>query len=304
MGRRGLPQRLGDRAARQARSADVRPDSQRLLGSFLRDSRLGYLHCRPHLGYVGCLKRTSHSSATNWVVSAYPNTNFERGGLPRDIGIQMMLAEWLFVETTADVRQRSSGPSTRSRYELIGIAPLLRKLLLDGTSLVDTVRRVRPEVPVEFRIMPWNAPAADDHAETLPVRRILRLGGPELVGGPDDRALTSVREFVSSRVGQVDGLELTVRDVVRYYAHIEGGVHFGEPKDLVQATLSSVAPLLLGHTTGQIEILAHIGLVVVDALTPLCNSILMSPTIDRRMHRINEAGFYGNHWTADHFGQP
>jgi hypothetical protein len=215
----------------------------------------------------------------------------------------MMLAEWLFVETIADVRQRSSGPSTRSRYELLGIAPLLRKLLLDGTSLVDTVQTARPEVPVEFRIRPWNAPAADDHAGTLPGRWILRLGGPELVGGPDDHALTSVREFISSRVGHVDGLELTVRDVVRYYAHVEGGVHFGEPKDLVQATLRSMAPLLLGHTTGQIEILAHIGLVVVDALTPLCNSILMSPTIDRRMHRINEAGFYGNHWTADHFEQ-
>ena len=129
------------------------------------------------------------------IVSAYLNTNSEWGGLARDIGIQMMLAEWLFVETIADVRQRSNGPSTRSRYELLGIAPLIRKLLLDGTSLVDTVQTARPEVPVEFRIRPWNVPAADDHAETLPGRWILRLGGPELVGGPDDHALTSVQEF-------------------------------------------------------------------------------------------------------------
>lgn len=221
--------------------------------------------------------------------------------MARDIGIQMMMAEWLFVETVADVRQRSSGLSTRSRYELLGIAPLLRKLLLDGTSLVDTVRAARPEVPVEFRIRPWNAPATDDHAETLPW--LFRLGGPELVGGPADRALTSVGEFISSRVGLVDGLDLTVRDVVRYYAHIEGGVHFGEPREPIQATLKSVAPLFLGHSTGQIRILAHIGRVVVDALAPLCNSILRSPTIDLNMHRINEAGHYSNHWTADHFGQ-
>lgn len=42
-------------------------------------------------------------------------------------------------------------PGGRSRYELLGIAPLLRKLLLDGTSLVDTVRARRSDVTIEFR---------------------------------------------------------------------------------------------------------------------------------------------------------
>lgn len=42
--------------------------------------------------------------------------------MARDIGAQMILAEWLFVETVADVRRRSEEPSVRSRYELLGIA--------------------------------------------------------------------------------------------------------------------------------------------------------------------------------------
>jgi hypothetical protein len=58
--------------------------------------------------------------------------------MTRDIGAQMMLAEWLFVETVSDVRRRSEDPGSRSRYELLRIAPLLRKLLLDGSTLVDT----------------------------------------------------------------------------------------------------------------------------------------------------------------------
>lgn len=50
-----------------------------------------------------------------------------------------MLAEWLFVETIADVRQRSEDPGVRSRYEQLGIAPLLRKLLIDAIPLLNTV---------------------------------------------------------------------------------------------------------------------------------------------------------------------
>lgn len=51
-----------------------------------------------------------------------------------EIGPEMMLAEWLSLESVADVRRRSHEPSARSRNELLGIAPLLRKLLLDVRS--------------------------------------------------------------------------------------------------------------------------------------------------------------------------
>ena len=89
--------------------------------------------------------------------------------------------------------------------------------------------------------------------------------------------------------------------MVPYYANVECGVHLGKPQEAEQATLSSMAPLLLGHTTGQIEILAHIDQIVVNALTPLCDSILMSLTIDRRLRHLNEADFYDGHWPADKF---
>ena len=42
-------------------------------------------------------------------------------------------------------------------------------------------------------------------------------------------------------------------------------------------------------------------MIVVDALTPLCESILASPLIDTRMHRLNDRGFFDGHWTADHY---
>lgn len=216
-----------------------------------------------------------------------------------DIGPEMMLAEWLFVETVADVRRRSRDPGARGRYELLGIAPLLRKLLIDARPLLNTVRAARPDVPTGFRIRQWSAP--DEGRDDTGLPYLLRLGGPELVGGPEDPALPMLQQFIGARVGLVQGRPLIVREVVKYYANVEGGVHFGVPKEKADHVLSEIAPVLLGRSTGQIEILAHLGAIVVDALTPLCESILASPLIESRIHRHNDRGFYDGHWTGDHY---
>ena len=215
------------------------------------------------------------------------------------IGPEMMLAEWLFVETLDDVRRRSQDPGARSRYELLGIAPLLRKLLIDGRPLLNTVRAVRPEEPTEFRIRQWSTREDGQNGEDL--RCLLRLGGPELVGGVEDAALPKLKQFIGAKVGMAQGRPLTVREVVKYYANVEGGVHFGVPGDDMQRVLSQIAPLLLGRSTGQIEILAHLGTIVVNALTPLYESILASPLIDTRLHQRNDRGFYAGHWTEHYY---
>jgi hypothetical protein len=214
--------------------------------------------------------------------------------MARDIGAQMMFAEWLFVETVADLRNRSQHPATRSRYELLGIAPLLRKLLTDrGDPLLVTINRARREIRPQFRIRPWEMSEGTDES----LNYLIRLSGPELVGGTETPALTA-KQFLAARVGLLEGEDLSVKQIVRYYAHVEGGVHFGTPNEDGQEAMSGMAPVLLGNTTGQIEILGYLGQVVVDALTPLCNSILTAPTIIPAMHHRNEAGFYDNHWTT------
>ena len=199
--------------------------------------------------------------------------------MARDIGDQMIVAEWLFVQTVDDLRRRCQVPRDHSRYELLGIAPLLRKLLLDAPPLLQTVQMARPAVAVEFRIRPWRPEGRGLEREGL--RRHLGLGGHELVGGPNDPATTSLEEFIHTIVGIADGSDLTVRSIIRYYAHVEGGVHFGSPREPGEPTLGSMAPLLLGQSTGQVQILAHLGQIVVNALDPIRGSILERPTINR-----------------------
>ena len=216
--------------------------------------------------------------------------------MAREIGAHMMLAEWLFVETVADLRDRSHDPASRSRYELLGIAPLLRKLLTDrGDPLLATVKRARHGIASGFRIRPWQVPGST--VESL--NYLIRLSGPELVGDAASNVLTA-DQFLAARVGMIKGQDLSVKQVIRYYAHAEGGVHFGDPDEDGQEAMSSMAPVLLGHTTGQIEVLGYIGQVVVDALTPLCDSILTSPTIVPQMHRLSSSGSYDDHWTTEH----
>jgi len=219
--------------------------------------------------------------------------------MARDIGEQMILAEWLFVETVDDLRRRIDDPESRTRYELLGIAPLLRKLLLDGAPLLETVRVARPEVPVEFRIRPWTG--LEDKLEAEGLERYLGLGDERLIGEPGEPAITDLEELKKTVIGLARGEPLTFRSVVRYYAHVEGGVHFGTAKDPGESTLSSMAPMLLGHSIGQIQTLAHLGRIAVDALEPMRRSILAEPTIHNLWHRKDRRGLFMNHWITEYF---
>lgn len=214
--------------------------------------------------------------------------------MARDIGEQMILAEWLFVETVDDIRRRSKDPELRTRYELLSIAPLLRKLLIDGTSLLDTVRVARPEVQVEFRICSWTD--LEDKLAAEGLDRYFGIGGKELISGTD-APTTAPSEFLKTVIGVASGEDLTVKGVIRYYAHVEGGVHFGTPRETGEPVLSNMAWMLLGHSTGQIQTLAHLGQIVVEALEPLRHTILTYPTIHTLLHLKDERGMYLNHWT-------
>lgn len=217
--------------------------------------------------------------------------------MARNISEQMILAEWLFVETLDDIRRRSQNPAIRTRYELLGIAPLLRKLLIDDAPLLHTVRTVRREVPVTFRIHSWND--LEDRTTGDGLTRYFGIGDERIVGGPDTSPMP-LKQFLRTVVGIAEGADLTVKNVIRYYSHVEGGVHFGKPKEPGEPLLSSMSPMLLGHSAGQIQILAHLGQIVADALEPLRRSILSQPTIHKLWHSKDERGLYLNHWTTEY----
>ncbi|WP_420180836.1 hypothetical protein [Paenarthrobacter sp. TA1.8] len=106
------------------------------------------------------------------------------------------------------------------------------------------------------------------------------IGDERIVAGPDPSSLT-LKQFLRTVIGVAEGKDLKVNSVIRYYSHVEGGVHFGVPKEPGEPTLSTMSPMLLGHSTGQLQILGHLGQIVADALEPLHRSILSQPTIHK-----------------------
>jgi len=207
-----------------------------------------------------------------------------------------MVAEWLFVQTVEDIRRRSSLVDDGDRYSLLGIAPLLRKVLTDGRALVDTVSVVRPEVDISFQIVPFSDPREDP---TDPgwgrIKTVVAFGRDELVPAVPVTPL-GLEEFLQTQVGVVEGLPMSVGSTIRYFSHVEGGVHFGVPKTLPERVLANVTPSFFGYGSVWTDVLGRIGAIAADGLRPLADAILAAPTDNQQIQPRNEAGPLDNHW--------
>lgn len=180
-----------------------------------------------------------------------------------DDAARQHLADWLFLETLADLRTRMAPPTDLSaRYRILGIAPLLRKLLLDGNKTLLHKVRARGTRP---------APTFRATAYTYnPVPDGFQMQGLGLVPhSPLETDALSLDELLKVKAGHVFGHDVSVADVIRHYANVEGGVHLGHSdnraSDLLQLTVSNPPP---GYPL-QAKVLADIALVVTTGCMPL-----------------------------------
>lgn len=178
--------------------------------------------------------------------------------------------EWLFRRTFEDLDERVSKRSAMSRYELLGCSSILRKLLLDGHPLVDKANKGRAGrgVSISFR--------AHKFIARLPHRSVFHSDG--IIPGNDDTQILNLSRdaWLRHKAAEFDGEAVTVKDLILFAAHVEGGVHAGKPKmpfdrEWSRATWAYVAP-----ETPQIAIRASpvgclygIAAVTVEALRPL-----------------------------------
>lgn len=156
------------------------------------------------------------------------------------------LAEWLFVETLDDIERRMS-VATPSRYDMLMLAPLIRKLTIESPTLIEVLRRRKPRPVVVYRMNPHlpdptlvssgtGGFAVGDHTLVYPVQQM------------------SPREFLNASVGEFSGQPLSVRTVIKHFSHVEGGVHLGSRDstgagDFVQALLPTMP-----HGLGEIGV--------------------------------------------------
>ena len=176
----------------------------------------------------------------------------------------------LFVHTLRDLERRSA---SADEYEILMSAALLRKLLLDGSRLMDLVNRSY-HLDVRFRI-----------SAVSPYERLILSDKPFFWSIEDALDPDSVMafapydatrdQFLARPIMLVAGHPIAVRDVVRQLANIEGAVHSSKAKDERERALQAAAEFFsrAGLPAG-ISQLKLIGRITVRGLTPLRDSVL------------------------------
>lgn len=185
-----------------------------------------------------------------------------------------MQADQLFLRTLEDLDRRTTAAD---EYEALLAAGLLRKLLLDESPLVHQVNRYRRE-RIRFRI----------NGET-PLERTILKDNPVfwVIGDAIDpdafRATPGISapmdakldQFLARTVMFARGERLSVGDLIKQVAHIDGAVHKGKPTNAREELLDEVSRFMffrdLPATVHHVQL---IGRIVVRALAPLRDAIL------------------------------
>jgi hypothetical protein len=158
-------------------------------------------------------------------------------------------------------------------YDVLGIAALLRKLLIDNPSLVHLVNRehrvkVRFTISVPRRI--WEI------AETpKPALWSLQDGlDPETTLTPETTSEVNLADFLRQVMIISGSHEFSVRDVITHAANVAGAVHAGKPRSLEHEKLEKLAKdvKIGGYDLGTRD-LQPIGRVTVRGLQPLREAI-------------------------------
>ncbi|MEF8767961.1 MAG: hypothetical protein ABTS16_01720 [Candidatus Accumulibacter phosphatis] len=171
----------------------------------------------------------------------------------------------LFLRTLQDIEERSK---SLDPYVILGVSALVRKLFLEKHSLVDSVNQHYRQ-KLKFRVGAGLAPDANSFPpgsfwsqqdsldpETSPP------GIPTLELGR--------KEFFQHVVVVTSGHAHTLKEVIRYVAHVSGGVHLGTPENIKEQALHSIDQLFLvgGHSMAIRQLLA-VSRVIVKTLEPL-----------------------------------
>jgi hypothetical protein len=185
-----------------------------------------------------------------------------------------MRADQLFLRTLQDLDRRTT---VADEYEALLAAGLLRKLLLDEAPLVHQVNRYRRE-RIRFRIN-GETPLERAILKDKPVWWIIgdainpdTFRSASGISAPTDAKLD---QFLSRTVMFARGERLSVGDLIKQVAHIDGAVHKGRPANAREELLDEMSRFMffrdLPVTVHHIQL---IGRIVVRALTPLRDALL------------------------------
>ena len=164
----------------------------------------------------------------------------------------------------ARCKQIETAMMSSNEIELLDLSAHLRQLLIDDTSPLHKVNRERrfklKFVVGEFRQRP------DSHT------RILSLEDgvdPETRPPGSPRKQVSLGGFLGHTILYLQGQPRSVGDVIKFAAHVAGGVHQAAPKDKQKLIEDYSSQVSIGGLPGAIRQLQAIARVALRGLRPL-----------------------------------
>jgi hypothetical protein len=167
----------------------------------------------------------------------------------------------LFVRTLNDLdsKTRSNDP-----YDILMIAGLVRKLLLDDYPLADQVNRktkhkIRFEVGSEPAFVKMLSTATYIHGDAIDGKT-----------APGPTELLSKKEFLRFTIVISDGVRYSVKDVIKFAAHVSGAIHKTSPSTDAERSLQTIdSHFRFGRHSPSALQLRAIGRTVLNGLAPL-----------------------------------
>lgn len=181
---------------------------------------------------------------------------------------EMSAEEQLFLNTLADIEARLI---TGERYQLLRSSAMLRQLFLDNDPLVHKVNR-NYHLKLLFRCRTY--PAISPKISN----RVTYSFSPEIqINDQDAAPLVPLNKFLKFPcLIRDDEYLATVEDVIKHWAHVMGGVHFGSPETNQEHALNefNIFVKTYGAEAG-LHILAGILRISLLGLLPLANLIVL-----------------------------
>ena len=184
-----------------------------------------------------------------------------------------MQADQLFLRDLDDLDRRTT---VADEYKALGAAALLRRLLLDEAPLVHQVNRYR-RVRIRFRIngeSPLERAVLEDNPLLWAIGDAI---DPDAFPAPGISAPMDAKlnQFLARTVMVARGERLSEGDLIRQVAHIDGGVHNGNPTNPREELLDQVSRFMFFRDVpATVHHVQLIGKIAVGGLVPLRDVIL------------------------------
>lgn len=150
--------------------------------------------------------------------------------------------------------------------DLSDLAFLLRKILLDGYY---------QRAAKEFRFKPFFSVIDFEHDDLKSIEGI--IGSADYFWEHFAYAKAHPRlkskdisweEFIHYPIGSTDNLSLTVRDLIRFEAYVQGSVHYRKPEEGLEEAMEKHT-FFVGNLPVTLRALRVVALTTLDALEPL-----------------------------------